>query len=144
LGTAATTGLLYQPQMIGEGDCGGGMKIGRGNRSTRIKTCPSATLSTTNPTWLDPGSKPGRRGGKPATNRLSYGAAFIDSTCRNMTNVQLVDVEIPRIFCETTVDFLRMNTHAYCCLQKQAPNIDLRTVKSQSESLNTYIKRIYC
>jgi hypothetical protein len=29
LDTAATTGLLYQPQMIGEGDCGeiGGMKI---------------------------------------------------------------------------------------------------------------------
>jgi hypothetical protein len=36
---------------------------------------PSATLSTTNPTWPDPGSKPGRHGGKPATNRLSYGAA---------------------------------------------------------------------
>jgi hypothetical protein len=35
------------------------------------KTCPSATLSTTNPTWPDPG----RRGGKPAINRLSYGAA---------------------------------------------------------------------
>jgi hypothetical protein len=33
------------------------------------KTCPSATLSTTNPTWPDLGSKPGRRGGKPATNR---------------------------------------------------------------------------
>jgi hypothetical protein len=33
LGTAATTGLLYQPQMIDDGDCGaiGGMKIGRGN-----------------------------------------------------------------------------------------------------------------
>jgi hypothetical protein len=29
--TAATSGLLYQPQMIGEGDCGaiGGIKIGR-------------------------------------------------------------------------------------------------------------------
>jgi hypothetical protein len=39
------------------------------------KTCPSATLSITNPTWPDPGSNPGRRGGKPATNRLSYGAA---------------------------------------------------------------------
>jgi hypothetical protein len=39
------------------------------------KTCPSATLSTTNPTWPDLGSNPGRRGGKPATNRLSYGAA---------------------------------------------------------------------
>jgi hypothetical protein len=30
LGTAATSGLLYKPQMIDEGDCGaiGGMKIG--------------------------------------------------------------------------------------------------------------------
>jgi hypothetical protein len=26
-------------------------------------------------TWRDPGLNPGRRGGKPATNRLSYGAA---------------------------------------------------------------------
>jgi hypothetical protein len=25
------------------------------NRRTRRKTCPSATLSTTNPTWIDPG-----------------------------------------------------------------------------------------
>jgi hypothetical protein len=40
------------------------------------KTCPSATLSTTNLTWLDPGLNPGRRGGKPATNRLSHGAAI--------------------------------------------------------------------
>jgi hypothetical protein len=38
-------------------------------------TYPSATLSTTNPTWPDLGSNPGRRGGKPATNRLSYGTA---------------------------------------------------------------------
>jgi hypothetical protein len=39
LGTAATSGLLYKLQMIDEGDCGaiGGMKIGRGNRSTRRK-----------------------------------------------------------------------------------------------------------
>jgi hypothetical protein len=55
-------GLLYQPRMIVD-ECGavGGMRI--------------ATLSTTNPTLPDLGSKPGRRGGKPATNRLSYGAA---------------------------------------------------------------------
>jgi hypothetical protein len=32
-------------------------------------------LSTTNPTWPDPGSNPGRRGGKSASNRLTYGAA---------------------------------------------------------------------
>jgi hypothetical protein len=43
LGTAATTGLLYQPRKIGDGDCGeiGGMKIGRGNRSTRRKLAPA-------------------------------------------------------------------------------------------------------
>jgi hypothetical protein len=41
--------------------------------STWGKTCPSATLSTTNPTWTDPGSNPGLRGGRPATNRLSHG-----------------------------------------------------------------------
>jgi hypothetical protein len=51
----------------------GGMRIGRGNRSTRRKP---ATLSTTNPTWPDPGLNPGRRGRKSATNRLSYGAAL--------------------------------------------------------------------
>jgi hypothetical protein len=35
-GTSATVGLLYQPLMIDD-DCvaGGGMRIGRGNRSTR-------------------------------------------------------------------------------------------------------------
>jgi hypothetical protein len=42
LGTAATTGLLYQPRMIDEGDCGaiGVMQIGRGNRSTGRKPAP--------------------------------------------------------------------------------------------------------
>jgi hypothetical protein len=36
------------------------------------KICRSATSSTTNPTWPDLGSNLGRRGGKPAANRLSY------------------------------------------------------------------------
>jgi hypothetical protein len=40
------------------------------------KTCPSATLSVTYPTWPDLGSNPGCCGGKPATNHLSYGAAL--------------------------------------------------------------------
>jgi hypothetical protein len=31
-----------------------------------------------NPAWLEPVLNSGRRGGKPATNRLSYGAAFLD------------------------------------------------------------------
>jgi hypothetical protein len=42
LGTQATSGLLYQPQMIDYGDCGAihGMKFGRRNRSTRRKSAP--------------------------------------------------------------------------------------------------------
>jgi hypothetical protein len=43
---------LYQPQVIGEGDCGaiGGMKTGRGNRSTRKKRALPPLCQTTNPT----------------------------------------------------------------------------------------------
>ena len=40
------------------------------------KTCPSATLSTTNPTWTDPGSNPDLRGGRPATNLLNHDTAY--------------------------------------------------------------------
>jgi hypothetical protein len=42
LGTAATIDLLYQPRMIDDDEIGviGGMKIGRGNRSTRRKPAP--------------------------------------------------------------------------------------------------------
>jgi hypothetical protein len=43
------------------------------NRRTRRKTCPSVTLSTTNPTWIDLDAKPGLGGERPATNRLSHG-----------------------------------------------------------------------
>jgi hypothetical protein len=49
----------------------GGMISTGENRRTQRKTCPSATLSTTNPTWIDLGAKPGLRGERPATNDLS-------------------------------------------------------------------------
>jgi hypothetical protein len=44
----------------------------RENRRTRRETCPSATLSTTNPTWIDPGL----RSKRPEANDLSHGMAF--------------------------------------------------------------------
>jgi hypothetical protein len=40
------------------------------NRSSRTKTCPSATLFTTNLTWTNVGSKPGLHDESPAINRL--------------------------------------------------------------------------
>jgi hypothetical protein len=41
LSTAASAGLLYQPQMIDDGDCGaiGGMKIGRGSTRENLPQC---------------------------------------------------------------------------------------------------------
>jgi hypothetical protein len=44
--------------------------------------CPSQ-----NPTCPDPGLNAGRRGGKPATNRLSYGAAFFYLTVQTKITV---------------------------------------------------------
>jgi hypothetical protein len=75
---ALGTSAIYWPIVPSPGDCEdgefGGMNW-QGKPKYSEKSCPGATLSTTNPTWPDPDSNPGRSGGKPATNRLSYGAA---------------------------------------------------------------------
>jgi hypothetical protein len=72
-GTAATTGLLYQLQMINDGDCGavGGMKIGRGNRSTWRKPAPAPLCP---PQISHDQTQHQTR--EPVTNRLSYGTAI--------------------------------------------------------------------
>jgi hypothetical protein len=50
----------------------GAMILTGENRRTRRKTCSGATLSTTNPTWIEPGANPGLRSERPATNDLSH------------------------------------------------------------------------
>jgi hypothetical protein len=55
-----------------------------GETEVLVEDLPSATLCTTNPTWPDPG----RRGGKPATNPLSYGAAWLRDTEFGLYSVQ--------------------------------------------------------
>jgi hypothetical protein len=77
IGTAATPGLLCQPRVIvkmimeKQTEC---RLVGEtevlGENLPQRHFCPLQ-----NPTWPDPGLNPGRHGGKPATNRLSYGAA---------------------------------------------------------------------
>jgi hypothetical protein len=89
LGTSATNWPIV-PAPDDECEAVAGMRIGRGNRSTREKTCQSATLCTTNPTRRDLGSNWGRRGGKPATNRLSYVAAYYILWVRFICIVQYV------------------------------------------------------
>jgi hypothetical protein len=76
IGTASTPGLLCQPRVIvkmiaeKQMECrlAGETEV-LGENLPERHFCPSQ-----NPTRPDPGLNPGRRGGKPATNRLSYGA----------------------------------------------------------------------
>jgi hypothetical protein len=73
LGTAATN----SPTVPAPGDYDdeeiGGM-IGRGNRSIWRKPAPVPLCPPKTP-HACPDANPGSRGGKPATNRLSYGTA---------------------------------------------------------------------
>jgi hypothetical protein len=73
LWTAATKGHIVHPPYDMSTENDGGMILTGENRRTRRKTCPSATLSTTNPTWYDQGVNPGLRDERPVTNCLSHG-----------------------------------------------------------------------
>jgi hypothetical protein len=80
LGTAATNRpIVPAPGDYNEGEIGG--MIGRGNRRTRRKPAP-VPLCSYKPHMLCPDENPGRRGGKSATNRLSYGKAKTKDTPR--------------------------------------------------------------
>jgi hypothetical protein len=61
-----------------------------------VKTCPSAALSTTNPTSY-PEANPGSRGGKPATNRLSYGTPFLSLCLPYNLNYKVCNQVVPKI-----------------------------------------------
>jgi hypothetical protein len=47
-------------------------------------------LSTTNPTWTDPGSNPELRSERPATNRLSHGTTLIFTLANNFLKVVII------------------------------------------------------
>jgi hypothetical protein len=71
----------FWPIVPAPGDCedggevGGMNGFGRVNRSTR-ENLPRRHFVHHKSHLPDPGANPGRRSGKPATNRFSYGAAF--------------------------------------------------------------------
>jgi hypothetical protein len=81
LGTAATSGLLYKPQVIDEGDCGaiGGIKIGRGNWSTRRKPAPAPLCPSRIPhDQTRARTRAAAVGSQRLTACLSYGATLLD------------------------------------------------------------------
>jgi hypothetical protein len=71
LGTAATNGLLCQPRVIMMEKL---VESLSGKSEVLGENLPQCRFVHTNPTSC-PDANPGRRGGKPASNRLSYGTA---------------------------------------------------------------------
>jgi hypothetical protein len=70
--TATNRPIVLAPGDYDDGEIGG--MIGSGNRSDRRKPAPMPLCPPQTP-HACPDANPGRRGGKPATNRLSYGTA---------------------------------------------------------------------
>jgi hypothetical protein len=103
-----------------------------GETEVLAETCPSATLSTRKSTWPDLGSNPGRRGGKPVTNRLSYDTATISPnllmilSCNNL----LLKQSITSTLCVTI-----MTTWWVVKTKKQYLYISLRSLKHLTDVL---------
>jgi hypothetical protein len=137
IGTVATPGLLCQPRVIvkmivveKQMECrlAGETEVFRENLPQR-HFCPSQ-----NPTWPDPVLNQGRRGGKPATNRVSYGVAkywvtkistsvtfsHIIKTPNSITLVQhVISSLISREYLKFGLKFKAQVTNSYitgCCM----------------------------
>jgi hypothetical protein len=93
---------------LGDYDDGeiGGMMIGMGKPKYSEKTCPNVALFTTKPTCC-PDANPGRHGGKPAPDRLSYGTAYFRCTYHN------IDHEFLLGFCFQEVSPLNFEDQSY-------------------------------
>jgi hypothetical protein len=98
----------------------GGMILTGENQRIRRKTCPSATLSTTNPTWIDSGSNLSLRGERLATNDLSHGTAqeqYLSYLCQYIKNFLLLAAKYC-IHPNSTHSKQDAHPHFYSCLYR--------------------------
>jgi hypothetical protein len=89
------------------------------------KIFPSSTLSTTNPTSPNPVSNPGRRSGKPATNRLSYGAAMASLSSHP-------NFEIPALSRATKIHFVYIH-------QRRSPHYTYVPLKKSMAEVFSFV-----
>jgi hypothetical protein len=85
------------------------------SRRTRRETCPSTTLSTTNPTWIDPDTNPGLRGERPATNHLSHGTAVSPWSVHPPVYVSISVHPFHLLFIFSNQDFVWMSFLSHSC-----------------------------
>jgi hypothetical protein len=107
-------------------ECGsvGRMRIGRGIRSTRRKPtavplCPPQTPND------DLGSNPGRRGGKPSTNRLSYCTAIRYFKSRVLFELAIFRIQTGRlmlVFLNCQMNKLGIRCSDYICCPSELLN----------------------
>jgi hypothetical protein len=120
----------------------GGMILTGETRRTRRKTCPSATLSTTNPTWIDPGANPGHHGERPATNDLSHGTRGLlhtylvqkiitNNNIKDLLEARQQDQFAPQVVIWTAL-LLWANAGVTCCssTQRLIQNIYLLAIRA--------------
>jgi hypothetical protein len=74
LGTAATTGLLYLPRVIVRMEKLAEWTVLAGETEVLGENLPRRHFIHQKSHLPDPGANPGRRGGRPAIYRFSYGA----------------------------------------------------------------------
>jgi hypothetical protein len=109
------------------------------------KTRPSATLSTTDPTWYALGSNQGRRSGKPTTNRLSYGTASWETLRRNTSTSLHVVTAHRREKSEDRLLYYSYYFHAFqniICIKR--PNNEIIPQRKFLEKLATNITTSCC
>jgi hypothetical protein len=102
--------------MIDDDECGavGDIKIGRGN----IKPAPAPPCPPQIALDLNLGSNQGRRGRKPATNRLSYGAAFVIKLLHSIfsirwgTKIPISHISLKSGFLFYKVGYPKYNVHS--------------------------------
>jgi hypothetical protein len=106
----------------------------QGKQKLSEKTWSRVNLSTTNHTWFQRGSNPGRRGGKPATDRLIYGTAISHLLVRTI-------ILHERLFQPvlSSQGNTRNSTDTEWLIQKQGLGITVGTHKYQSKILYVFL-----
>jgi hypothetical protein len=138
----------------------GGMKIGRGNRSTRRKPTPALLCPPQNPTWQTRFRTPDRRVRKPATNGLSYGTAIFSPISSPLmtrrVTVEVFDPASTRVFnvcCFYNKHHVSCYFYQYFCLKRGTTiggggrTISVLTPKSRLQPVWSWtylLYKLYC